>query len=191
MTNDEKGTAGRASEAIPMTKPVTYVSEVYPESWIFRTALVLGGVVIWLCFKFAPEWYWCALTIVVTVAIAGSVGWRAFVEPGTGVVREEARLFGRKLIAERRQCLKDFEAIVFRCSGGESDEWLVGIRHRSGRRIWLKNCGANDPALRPPGRFAEEFAWRLHCDTGLKIEEFPLPGRRHWLRAFLGRRTAI
>jgi hypothetical protein len=171
----------------PATEPVTYGSEVSAELWLFRSALMLGAVAIYLCFSFAPEWYWCALSIVVALAVGGAMGWRATVEPATGVVREEARLFGRKRIAERRHRPTDFDAIVFRCSGGESEEWWVGIRHRAGRKIWIKKCGVNDPALRRPGRYAEEFAWRLSCDTGLGIEEFRPQRPMRWVRSFFRR----
>lgn len=178
-----------ANGTSPASNPVTYVSEVYAEVWLFWSALVLGAVAIYLCFSFAPEWYWCALSIVVALAVGGAVQWRATVEPSAGVVREEARLFGHKLIMERRHHLTEFDAIVFCLCGSESEEWWVGIRHRAGRKIWIKNCGANDPALRPPGRHAEEFAWRLSCDTGLEIDEFRPQRPMRWVKSLFRRRS--
>jgi hypothetical protein len=72
--------------------------------------------------------------------------------------------------------LQDFEAIIFDLLDTDPDQWGVGIRHRSGRKIWIKECG-NAGGQRPPGRTAEEFAWRLSCDTGLEIEDYK-PGKK-------------
>ena len=94
---------------------------------------------------------------------------------------------------ERRHSIQDFEAIVFDLLDSDPDEWGVGIRHQSGRRIWIKRCGSAG-GQRPPGRAAEAFAWQLSCDTDLKIEEYkprnkngiPLRAMLVWLAVLAG-----
>jgi len=116
------------------------------------------------------------LCVVSTLILPMAIHWRAVIDPADGTVREEARFWGRKLLVERRHSLKDFEVIVFALLDSDPEAWGVGIRHRSGRKIWIKRCGSA-AGQRPPGRAAEAFAWQLSCDTDLKIEEFK-PGHK-------------
>ena len=181
----------RANQASGNTSPgsgaIVHTSTVAPDRRIALPALVVGILTVYAMVNFAFGWYWIVLIILATVAAINAVHWRAFIEPANGVVREEARLFGRRLIAKRCLPLRDFVAIVFQLRGSDDQEWWVGIRHRSGRKIWIKSCGANDTALRPPGRFAEEYAWRLSCDTGLEIEEFRPQHPMRWVKSLFRR----
>jgi iron(III) transport system substrate-binding protein len=152
-------------------KPTIHTSEVYSELRLFWPALAAGALGVYLANHFDMGWYWSVLIVIVAVVVGSAIHWQAIIEPTKGVVREEARRFGRRLIKERVHSIKDFGAIVFDLVDSDPEQWGVGIRHRSGRIIWIKRCGSAG-GQRPPGRAAEEFAWRLSCDTGLEIEDY-------------------
>lgn len=151
-------------------KPTTYTSAPYAEPRVAWPVCVLAFVGVCASIYFEANWYWYVLIVVFILASVGAIHWRAVIEPTEGVVREEAWLWKRRLITKRRHLIKDFEAIIFDCFADEA-EWGVGIRHRSGRKLWIKYCGSAG-GQRPPGRAAEAFAWQLSCDTGLEIEEY-------------------
>lgn len=118
--------------------------------------------------------FWRAWMIVVPLFIALSVSRRALVAPAEGRVTETIFLWGRVRLGTRRTPLARFSAIVFRKHG--KDGWWVGLRHRVGRTIWLRAFGLGWAGS--PPRLAEEFAWRLHCDSDIPIRE---PKRRKWV----------
>ncbi len=155
----------------PPMKPFTYTSDLYPEPRLLWPALAIGALGVWLGIHFEIGWYWCVL-----IGFSGLVGgcaihWRATIDPADKTVSEEARLVGRRLLWKRRHSLQDFDAVIFALLDNDPQQWGVGVRHRSGRKIWIKECGSAT-GQRPPGRAAEEFAWRLSCDTGLEIEDY-------------------
>jgi len=155
--------------------PTTYTSAPYAEPKLVKPVFLLALIGVGVSIYFEVSWYWYALMGFLVLASVSAVHWRAVVEPAQGIVREEAWLWSRKLVRERRLLIKDFEAIVFKCFGTDDEEWGVGIRHQSGRKIWIKYCGSAG-GDRPPGRAAEAFAWQLSCDTGLEIEEYKRRG---------------
>lgn len=152
-------------------KPTTYTSDVYPEPRLLWPSFALGALGVGFGIHFGIGWYWCVLIGASALLLGMWIQCRAVIEPSDGIVCEEVRLGGRRLLWKRTYALRDFEAIVFDQLDSDPEDWGVGIRHHSGRRIWIKRCGSAG-GLRPPGRAAEEFAWRLSCDTGLQIEDY-------------------
>lgn len=108
-------------------------------------------------------------TLGIPLLIGLSVSRRAVVDTAERLVTETLWLFGRMRLGVRRTALEQFSAIVYKLRKRDTDEWWVGIRHRSGRTIWLRDFGVGQAG--GPPRAAEEFAWRLHCDTGIDIQE--------------------
>jgi hypothetical protein len=145
------------------------VSEPYPEVRTFWPAVVGGAAFVWACLHFALDWYWCAAGIVVFFVIAATLAKHATIDCSQRKLYEHTRLFGRRVVRTREFPFSDFDAIVYRYSSSESgDTTSVGLRLRSGRRIWFRSFGSGGTRR---GRAAEEFAWRLCCDTGIEIDE--------------------
>lgn len=166
---------------------MTYTTEVYPEPWLTLPALTLGALGIWLGIHFVIAWYWFVLIVVSALFTACAIHWRAIIDPARKTVREEAFLFGRKFLWRRQHSFEDFKAIVFGLLDSDPEQWGVGLCHCSGRKIWIKKCGCAG-GQSPPGRAAEEFAWRLSCDTGIEIKDYkparfrmPFCGLRMWI----------
>jgi hypothetical protein len=145
------------------------VSEPYPEGRTFWPALVGGIAFVWACVHFAVDWYWCAVGILVFFGVAATLSRQATIDYARGKVYEQWRLFGRRVVKTREFPFSDFVAIVYRfCPSESGDTTSVGLRLRSGRRIWIRSFGTGGTRR---GRGAEEFAWRLSCDTDIKIDE--------------------
>lgn len=180
------------SERPPM-KPTTYTSEVYPDLRLIWPAIVVGAFGVWAGVHFEIGWYWCVLIGLSAVVIGCGIHWSATIDPANGIVFEEARLWGKRLLRVRHHSLKDFRAIGYELFDSDPDEWGVVLLHNSGRRIWFKRCGHLGDQ-RPPGRAAESFAWQLSCDTGLEIEDYkprhktgiPIRAWLIWLAALAG-----
>ena len=149
--------------------PHNTVSEAYPEARTFWPAILGAIVFVWGCVHFAVEWYWCAVGVLIFVVIAATLSRQATIDYAQRKVQEQWRLFGRRVVRTREFSFSDFEAIVYLFGGSDSgDTTSVGLRLRSGRRIWIRSFSAGGTRR---GRAAEEFAWRLSCDTNLAIDE--------------------
>jgi len=145
------------------------VSEPYPEVRTFWLALIGGVAFVWACLHFALTWYWCVAGIVVFFGAAAALSKQATLDCGQRKVYEYSRLFGKRVVRTREFPFSDIEAIVYRyCQSESGDTTSVGLRFRSGRRIWLRSFGTGGTRR---GRGAEEFAWRLSCDTDIEIDE--------------------
>jgi len=151
--------------------PAKYTSEVYPEPRLLWPAWAVGALGVGLGIYFEIGWYWCVLIGLSALVGGWGIQWHAIIDPANKAIVEEARLFGRRILRVRHHALQDFEAIIFDQLDSDPEDWGVGIRHRSGRRIWIQHCGTAG-GQRPPGRAAEAFAWQLSCDTGLQIEDY-------------------
>ena len=134
------------------------------ERWIVLPSLAALYPLTHLLRSSHAEWYWYVPAFAVPLLMGFAISWRGFLDVQNGKVVENARLFGKRVVKTRILPITDFKGITFERRGSEPDEWWVGLRHKSGRKIWLRGCGAEL-------RYAEEFAWRLSCDTGLKMEE--------------------
>jgi len=185
--NASAANAGMAPSA--MRGSPAHVSDVYPDAHFVVPALVFGAAMVVLFVRFGLPWYWIALVLVGALSAAGALQWKAFLEVDKKAVREEGRLFGGRLLKTRMTPLAEFEAIVFRHDTGESEEWLVGIRHRSGRKIWMRRYLWNDPIHPAPGHAAEGFALRLSRETRLEIEDYHPQSLKQWLRSSFARQS--
>ena len=143
------------------------VSEPYPLNWLALTMLICGAAYVGGCVYFSVHWYWCVTGVVFFLFFAGSVMQQAVVDCGAHVVVEYSRMFGKRLLKTEQLPFSDYEAV---CYGyrADGDEILVGLRHRSKRTIWFRKFGGS---CNRPSRAAEEFAWKLSCDTGLEIDD--------------------
>ena len=151
------------TDAKPNVKPVEF--GWHSEPWLVLPSLTLGIALVVFLAATGHDWYLIVPAFMFLLVIGGSIGWRGRVDISNREVVEQARLFDRWVLRTRTTPLDDFKSITFEYRGTEADEkWWVGLRLKSGRRIWLRGCGTEL-------RYAEEFAWRLSCDTNLKMEE--------------------
>jgi hypothetical protein len=154
--------------AMSSTAP-NVVSKPYLEMRTFWPAVVGGAAFVWACVHFALDWYWCAVGIGGFFFIAATLSRQATIDCTQRKVYEQSRLFGHRVVKTRELPFTDFEAIVYQCCSSEGgDTTSVGLRLRAGRCIWIRSFGTGGTRR---GRGAEEFAWRLHCDTGIEIDE--------------------
>lgn len=145
------------------------VSDVYPDPRAVWLAVFAGLGVVFGCARLHLGWGWWMGGLVICLVLAGVVTRRAVVDYSRGSVREESLLFGRRLLSLREFPFGDFSAIVYERRRNETEDLtFVGLEHRLGRRFWLRGF-SNGGVSR--GRGAEEFAWRLSCDTGIEIRE--------------------
>ena len=162
-------------------------SEVYPDPRFALPALVLGALTVVLLINLSVQWYWIASAVVGSLSVAGALQWKAFVEVEKKVVLEEGRLFGGRLLKQRITAVAEFEAVVLRYDAGESEEWLVGLRHHCGRKIWMRRYLWNDPKHSAPGHAADGFALMLSRETGLEIEDYHPQSLKQWLQTHFAR----
>ena len=145
------------------------VSEPYQEPRTVYPALIGGVAFVWACLHFALDWYWCAAGVIVFFIVAATLSKQAIIDYAQRKVYEHSRLFGHRVVKVREFPFSDFAAIVYlHRSNDTENSTAVGLRLRSGRRIWIRSFSASGTVR---GRGAEEFAWRLHCDTGIEIDE--------------------
>jgi len=145
------------------------VSEPYPKPRTFYPGLIGGVAFVWACIHFAVDWYWCALGIGFFFVILAALSKQATIDYAQRKVYERTRLFGHRVVKAVEFPFSGFEAIVYRLRpNDDTPTTAVGLRHRSGRCIWIR--GFSSAGARR-GRGAEEFAWRLSCDTGIEIDE--------------------
>ncbi len=133
--------------------------------WIFWPAVLSGlGFAGW-GFHVGLPWYWMVPVELIVLLVICAFTRQVVVDGGQREVFESERLFMRKVLWERTCPLTDFDAVVYD-RGGE--EVSVGLRHRSGRCVWIRDFASADGH---PPRAAQEFAWRLTCDTGIEVDE--------------------
>lgn len=148
-------------------------SEPYPDWRCAGTALVVCATWVAFCMWRAMGWQWCLPGAVLLIFAAGTLQRRAILDLSSRVLSERTSLFGHKLVSLSVMPLSEFTAVAYsvvRGSGeGGTTYCEVGLRHRSGREFWLRRFEGCFDGI--PGRQAEEFAWRLHCDTGIEIDE--------------------
>jgi hypothetical protein len=130
---------------------------------IIAIALTIGVMV-----HLQIAWYWIAVPSVLLFFAGLSVCWWPVIEIQNRLVRERALLFKRKLLAEQTTSFTEFEEIFceLRVDDGSKEYW-VGLRRRPKGILWVKECGSER-------RYAEEFAWQLHCETGIHLTGEPL-----------------
>lgn len=180
-SNPDRGTPQSGS-------PPYCVSEAYLDPRFVLPALVFGTLIVALFVYLSYEWYWIAIAIVGAVAVACPLQWKAFVETDDKRVREEGRLFGRKVLAKRLIALGDFEAVVVRhCKTTDDEDWTVGLKHRSGRNIWIRRYLRNDPKHVAPNHAADAFAAALSAKTNLNIQDYSPQKPKQWLCFLFGR----
>jgi hypothetical protein len=135
-----------------------------PDRRVMLPALFLIAVIIWWGIHRALDWYWIAAPGLILFVVGCCVSWRFTIEPQNGVVREQAFLYGHRLLKERLIPSTDFKHIFVNDVGGdEGQNFGVFLQHKSGRLMAVKGCG-------PTPRSAEELAWRISCDTGIKLK---------------------
>jgi len=128
--------------------------------------LVSGGLFVWGCSHFDLDWFWYLFSCLFFLPMAGALTKKAVLDCSQRTVFEYNHLFMRKLLWTQVYPFSDFEAVVYSLCG--ENEVSVGLRHLSGRKIWIRRFF---PDGYRPGRDAQEFAWRLTCDTGIEIDE--------------------
>ena len=176
------------SEGLPGDNPILYVSGSYFDPRLSVPCLVFGIVGIVVIANLDKEWYWTAAVIVGAFTIPFALLRKAFVDLDNKVVREEVRLLGGKLPAQRVLPLSEFEAVAVRHhKDSDSEDWMVGLQHRCGRQIWLRRYPSGDTKHSKPGHAADLFAMALAEKTRLPIKDYyPLkPGA--WLRSVFAR----
>ena len=183
--NDTATTA--AQEESRGNSSAVYVSETYLDPRGALPALALGVIVI-LLIRFEAQWYWSVFVAAAAVAVAATVQWKAFLNPARKEVREEARWFGKKLLRQRLIPLSDFDAVVVRHDKvADSEDWSVGVQHRSGRKIWMRRYLGSDGRHPKPGYAADGFAMVLADKTGLQIKDYCPQKPREWLQSVFAR----
>jgi hypothetical protein len=145
------------------------VSEPYAETWVKYQWLIVSIGAVWAGTYFEWGWYWIVGVILLSLLVASALAKQATIEYAAGRVCERSLFFGRWGIGSRRFPISHFHGIVYelRQSDGEN-RTVVGLRHRSGRKIWIRSFSTDGIGR---GRPAEEFAWRLSCDTDIEIDE--------------------
>jgi hypothetical protein len=145
------------------------ISDPYLEARTFWPALVAGVAFIWACLHYGVDWYWCAGGIFAFFLAAACLSKQATIDYSQRTVRECMSLFGRRVIQTSEFPFSAVDAIVYRQYSGEDQEVTsVGLRLRSGRRIRIRNFSTGGSQR---SRAAEEFAWRISCDSDIRIDE--------------------
>ena len=160
-----------------MSKPTpNLVGESYPDPRTNWSGLV-GVLTLLIVDSFTHwRWYWCVSACVVFLGIAYMLFWRSMVDFTERKVRVDCRLWGRYVLGTRIFPFSDFTRIIyeFRDESDSLGKVRVGLRHRSGRRFWIRSFNAGDDRR---SRGAEEFAWQLACGTDINIDDGGLQRR--------------
>lgn len=187
MNANSDVTRGATRETFEGSGREVYVSETHSDPRGVLPALALGVIVL-LLIRFQVSWYWSVCVAAAAVVAAVSVQWKAFLNPERKEVREESRWFGRKLLRQRLIPLSDFDAVVVRhYKDSDSEDWTVGVQHRSGRKIWMRRYLGNDARHSKPGYAADGFALMLGDKTALPIRDYQPQKPVEWLRSILAR----
>ncbi len=145
------------------------VSKPYPVRWFTVPVAGLAAATTVVAGSFFnADWYWAVAPLVCAAILSMVITKRFSIDCAKRVVRSESLLFSLRVIKRKSWPLAEFEAINY-TNGWIEEEVSVGIRHRSGRVLWLRDFPAGMD--RRPGRDAEEFAEDLSSVTGLEINE--------------------
>lgn len=105
--------------------------------------------------------------LVVFIVFAFAFSKRVSIDLLAGMVTEEILFFSARVLKRRDWPLAEFRAIWFREGWGRRPA-SIGIRHRSGRILYLREF----EAIEYRADFqAEDFVWQLSSDTGLPIDK--------------------
>ena len=132
---------------------------------------------------------WCAAGVVVFFTVAAALSKQATIDYAQRKVWEHSRLFGRRVVKIREFPFSDFAAVVDLHRSDDTENTIaVGLRLRSGRRIWIRSFSAGGTKR---GRGAEEL--RGDCTVTLVLKSMsvranPLPPAR-CRRTFYFRRS--
>ncbi len=108
-----------------------------------------------------------AVFLVVFIVFAFAFSKRVSIDLLAGMVTEEILFFSARVLKRRDWPLAEFRAIWFREGWGRRPA-SIGIRHRSGRILYLREF----EAIEYRADFqAEDFVWQLSSDTGLPIDK--------------------
>ena len=144
------------------------VGELYGQEWPLKKALMAGSLAMVFGGSAYLGWYWCAAGVLVFLVAVAALANQATIDFEQRKVYEETKLFGSRVVRTRKFAFSDIEAIVYKYCGGEEATTRVGFKLLCGHHIWISDFSAGD--LRR-SRGAEEFAWRVHSFSGIKIDE--------------------
>jgi hypothetical protein len=144
--------------------PGTFPCMPEPHNWLFWLALCISATVFGLSYYYGNlPWYWTVAICVPILFIGCSITCRRIILPQENSVEERELLFDRFLISKRIKPLADFVQVFCELMYADDNNFWVGLKHKTGRVLWVKRCGCER-------RFAEELAWRIHCDTGVGLK---------------------
>src|SRR5579863_8190387 len=114
------------------------------------SGLAACGVFVWLCVHFTVAWYWCVPGVVALLLLAGCVSRQITIDPSDQTVRERHFLFGRRVLSCRERSFQEFDGIIYkRYDEGDGGRMMaVGLRHRSGKKMWIKEGFSIAPGTR-------------------------------------------
>jgi hypothetical protein len=146
----------------------TYKCSPHPEWRLFLPAVIAIAAVIGISLRFGVSWYWPVATCPPFLLTGFAIVWWPVIEPASGILRERALLFSRRVLAERTVPLTDFTEIFYEAVYGDvgDSDFRLGLRHKTGRKFWVEGRWA----IR---RSVEEKAWEISCKTGIKLTEWP------------------
>jgi hypothetical protein len=146
---------------------MTYECSPRPELRALVPATIAMALTIGVMTYLQISWYWIVPPCVLLFFAGLSVCWWPVIEVQNRQVRERALLFKRKFLAERITHFTEFKEIF--CQLNKNDgfqEYWVGLRRRPKGILWVKECGCER-------RYAEEFAWKISCETGIHLRGEP------------------
>jgi hypothetical protein len=138
-------------------------------------ALVCGAIAFVVSFH-VTDGRWVIKTLGVLFIVCGLgmvIRPVTVVDSDARIVSRHSRLFGRFPFWSRRYPFSDFCAVVILHVrrpnfGGDSDQYFVSLRRRSGRQVLISYFGADDARNCRP---AEELGQRLSADLQIEIDE--------------------
>jgi hypothetical protein len=144
----------------------------YPIKRIAYPLSLLTVAFIFFSIHFSFEWFLSVPLGLLLLLMAVSVTQTVVVNCPEGKAQVHVRFFMRWTLQSKSISFKKFKAIVYTLyeNSDEGPKKRVGLLHDDGRKFWIRGY-ACDGTKRGSSRFAEEFAWRLSCDTGIPIEE--------------------
>jgi len=148
------------------THPHQLVGDPFPERNVLWPCAAVVAILIALAFYFSIPWYGVVLPLVASLFFFGGFIRRVTVDYKVKVVRDDF-LFHQRLLRRREFPFSEFDAVTYDYRPGSDAVCYIGLRHKDGRVLWIRTFQGQF------GRYQEEFAWRLSCDTGIEIDEYP------------------
>src|SRR6266481_4497592 len=116
--------------------PPVLRSEPQLDKRVALSALIACGVFMFLCLRFAVEWYWRLPGVIFLLLLAGCAGKQISIDQVGRVVRECQRVLGRWVLSTHQYPFSVVDAIIYerREEAGDKGGRLVsvGLQHRSG-----------------------------------------------------------